>query len=78
MTDFVLKAAALSAVKVPFINSSWMGDSIRIYKNVNMGFTVQTNDGYAIPVIRDINKKGLDIISQESKDLSARALEGKL
>lgn len=43
-----------------------------------MGVAVQTNDGYAIPVIKDINRKGLEVIAQENKDLAARAKEGKL
>ena len=74
----ILKAAAMSALKVPFTNSSWMGDFIRIYKHVNMGVAVQTNDGYAIPVIRNIDTKGLDLIAKEAKDLATRAKEGKL
>lgn len=40
LTDMVLKAASLSALKVPYTNASWMGDFVRVYKNVNMGIAV--------------------------------------
>lgn len=40
VNDFVMKAAALAALKVPLTNSSWMGDYIRQYHNVNMSFAV--------------------------------------
>lgn len=40
LNDLVLKASALAALKVPATNSSWMGDYIRYYKNVNLGFAV--------------------------------------
>eukprot|EP00347_Sterkiella_histriomuscorum_P007174 403349976 len=78
VNDLVLKASALAALKVPACNSSWMGDFIRYYKNVNLGVAVQTDNGYMIPVIREANKKGLDQIAAEVRDLSSRAREGKL
>ena len=40
VNDFVMKAASLAAVKVPATNSSWMGDFIRQYDNVNMSFAI--------------------------------------
>lgn len=36
VNDMVMKAASLACVKVPETNSSWMGESIRRFKNVNM------------------------------------------
>jgi len=49
VNDFVMKAAALACVKVPATNSSWMGDYIRQYDNVNMSFAVQTDNGLMAP-----------------------------
>lgn len=36
VNDMVIKAASLACVKVPATNSSWLGEAIRTYKNVNM------------------------------------------
>ena len=47
----VVKAASLASVRVPETNSSWMGDVIRRYKNVNMCVAVQTDFGLMAPVI---------------------------
>jgi pyruvate dehydrogenase E2 component (dihydrolipoamide acetyltransferase) len=40
VNDMVIKAASLAAVRVPETNSEWREESIRIYKNVNMGVAV--------------------------------------
>ena len=40
VNDLVMKAAAMAALKVPETNSSWQGDFVRRFKNVNMSFAV--------------------------------------
>lgn len=60
VNDFVMKAAALAATKVPATNSSWMGDYIRQYDNVNMCFAVQTDHGLMAPALNNVNLKGLE------------------
>ena len=60
VNDFVMKAAAMAATKVPETNSSWMTDFIRQYKNVNMCFAVQTDHGLMAPCVTNINLKGLE------------------
>ncbi len=78
VNDMVIKAASLASVKVPEANSSWMGDFIRRYKNVNMSVAVQTDFGLMAPVITNTNLKGLEEIASEIKDIAARARENKL
>jgi len=78
VNDFVMKAAALAALKVPCTNSSWMDDFIRQYKNVDMCFAVQTDHGLMAPCISNLNLKGLEEISMEVKDIAGRARENKL
>lgn len=60
VNDIVMKAASLAALKVPQTNSSWQGDYVREYKNVNMSFAVQTDHGLMAPVLHNINLKGLE------------------
>lgn len=73
-----MKATALAALRVPATNSSWMGDFVREYNNVNMSFAVQTDNGLMAPVLNNINLKGLEQISTEVKDIANRARLNKL
>jgi len=43
--DFVLKATALALKKHPAVNSSWMGDKIRVNHHINIGVAVAVEDG---------------------------------
>jgi pyruvate dehydrogenase E2 component (dihydrolipoamide acetyltransferase) len=78
VNDMVIKAASLACVKVPEANSSWMGDFIRKYKNVNMSVAVQTDFGLMAPTIFNTHLKGLEEIAAEVKDIAARARINKL
>ena len=78
VNDMVIKAASMACVKVPETNSSWMGDFIRKFKNVNMSVAVQTDFGLMAPVITNTHLKGLEEIAAEVKDIAARARENKL
>jgi pyruvate dehydrogenase E2 component (dihydrolipoamide acetyltransferase) len=78
VNDMVIKAASLACVRVPESNSSWMGETIRRYKNVNMCVAVQTDFGLMAPVIQNTHLKGLEEIAAEIKDIAARARENKL
>jgi pyruvate dehydrogenase E2 component (dihydrolipoamide acetyltransferase) len=76
--DFVLKATALALKKHPAVNSSWMGDKIRVNHHVNIGVAVAVEDGLLVPVVRFADTKSLSQISQEVKDFAARAKNKKL
>jgi pyruvate dehydrogenase E2 component (dihydrolipoamide acetyltransferase) len=78
VNDLIIKAASLACLKVPETNSSWQGNSIRKYKNVDMSVAVQTEFGLITPIIPSSNLKGLAQISKEMKDLSERARARKL
>ena len=60
VNDMVMKAASIAALKVPATNSSWQGDFVRQFNNVNMSFAVQTDHGLMAPVLHNINLKGLE------------------
>ncbi|WP_017444924.1 pyruvate dehydrogenase complex dihydrolipoyllysine-residue acetyltransferase [Gayadomonas joobiniege] len=77
---FVLKAAAKALEKFPTFNSSLSsdGESLILKKYVNIGIAVDTPNGLVVPVIKDVNKKGLEALSQELMDISKKARAGKL
>lgn len=78
VNDFVVKAAARALMKVPEVNSAWMGDKIRRYSSVDISIAVQTEHGLMVPIVRAAERKGLAAISSDVKQLAAKAKEGKL
>lgn len=78
VNDFVIKATALAAKKVPAANSSWQETFIREYKSVDVSMAVSTPEGLITPIVFGAEKKGLAQISQETRSLAAKAREKKL
>jgi pyruvate dehydrogenase E2 component (dihydrolipoamide acetyltransferase) len=76
--DMVLKAVALSLKQHPKVNSSWLGDKIRINHHVNIGVAVAVEDGLLVPVVRFADTKSLSQIGAEVKDFAQRAKDKKL
>eukprot|EP01090_Pellita_catalonica_P008639 TRINITY_DN19729_c0_g1_i1.p1 TRINITY_DN19729_c0_g1~~TRINITY_DN19729_c0_g1_i1.p1 ORF type:complete len:505 (-),score=113.27 TRINITY_DN19729_c0_g1_i1:36-1550(-) len=73
VNDFIVKAAALSLKAVPEVNSSWGGDFIRQFNNVDVCVAVQTDDGLFTPFVTDADQKGLVGISSRVKELAEKA-----
>jgi pyruvate dehydrogenase E2 component (dihydrolipoyllysine-residue acetyltransferase) len=76
--DFVLKATAVALKQHPAVNSSWLGDKIRINHHVNIGVAVAVEDGLLVPVVRFADTKSLSQIAVEVKDFAQRAKNKKL
>ena len=76
--DIVLKAAAVALKQHPAVNSSWLGDKIRINHHVNIGVAVAVEDGLLVPVVRFADSKSLSQIGAEVKDLAQKAKNKKL
>jgi pyruvate dehydrogenase E2 component (dihydrolipoamide acetyltransferase) len=78
VNDFVMKACAVALRSYPNLNALYTTRGVELHEKVDMAMAVALDQGLITPVIRDIGRKGLAAISQESKDLAARAREGKL
>jgi pyruvate dehydrogenase E2 component (dihydrolipoamide acetyltransferase) len=76
--DFVLKAVAVALKQHPKVNSSWLGDKIRVNHHVNIGVAVAVEDGLLVPVVRFADTKSLSQIAVEVKDFAQRAKDKKL
>jgi pyruvate dehydrogenase E2 component (dihydrolipoamide acetyltransferase) len=76
--DMVLKACALALKKHPKINSSWMGDKIRVNHHVNIGVAVAVEEGLLVPVVRFADLKSLSQIAGEVKEFAKKAKDKKL
>jgi pyruvate dehydrogenase E2 component (dihydrolipoamide acetyltransferase) len=76
--DMVLKATAVALKQHPKVNSSWLGDKIRINHHVNIGVAVAVDEGLLVPVVRFADGKSLTQINAEVKDFAQKAKDKKL
>jgi pyruvate dehydrogenase E2 component (dihydrolipoamide acetyltransferase) len=78
VNDFVIKAAALALRKMPAVNAAWSDDGMMMFKTVDISVAVALPAGLITPIVHNADQKGLATISNEMKDLAARARDGKL
>jgi len=78
MLAFLMKAAVAALKKHPEFNSSLDGDDLILKKYFNIGFAADTPTGLVVPVIKNVDKKGIFEIAQETSELAALARDGKL
>lgn len=76
----IMKAAAAALKKFPEFNSSLTpeGDALFIKQYFHIGVAVDTPGGLVVPVIRDVDKKGILQIAEELGKVSIKARDGKL
>jgi pyruvate dehydrogenase E2 component (dihydrolipoamide acetyltransferase) len=78
VNDMVIKAYALALGSTPDANVSWTEESLLRHHFVDVGVAVSVAGGLITPIIRHAESKTLSTISNEMKDLAARARSGKL
>ena len=78
INDFVVKASAMALRQVPALNASFTEAAIAQYTDVDISVAVSIPDGLITPILRRADTKGLAALSNEMKDLAARAKSGKL
>jgi pyruvate dehydrogenase E2 component (dihydrolipoamide acetyltransferase) len=78
VNDVVLKAVAVALRMHPNVNSSWLGDRIRINHHIHIGVAVAIDDGLIVPVIRFADSRNISDISREVKSLAEKARNKKL
>ncbi len=78
VNDMVIKALALALRDVPDANVSWTDSNMVKHKHADVGVAVSIPGGLITPIIRSAELKSLSAISNEMKDLGARAKSRKL
>lgn len=76
--SFIIKALAETLKTFPEFNASLDGDHLILKKYYHIGFAADTPQGLLVPVIKDVDQKGIKEISQALGKLSGLAREGKL
>ncbi|MAD73639.1 MAG: dihydrolipoyllysine-residue acetyltransferase [Rheinheimera sp.] len=77
---FIMKAVAKALEDYPTFCSSLSedGQSLIMKKYIHLGIAVDTPNGLVVPVVKDVNKKGIIELSRELMEISSKAREGKL
>jgi pyruvate dehydrogenase E2 component (dihydrolipoamide acetyltransferase) len=77
---FVMKAAVTALEKFPRLNSSLDpdGEHVIVKRYYHLGVAVDTEGGLVVPVIRDVDQKGILQLAEELAEVSERARQGKL
>ncbi|ABO25296.1 pyruvate dehydrogenase complex dihydrolipoyllysine-residue acetyltransferase [Shewanella loihica] len=77
---FMMKAVAKTLQQFPVFNASLSadGESLIKKKYYHIGVAVDTPNGLVVPVVRDVDKKGIIELSAELMEISVKARDGKL
>jgi pyruvate dehydrogenase E2 component (dihydrolipoamide acetyltransferase) len=78
--DFITKACSSALRLHPGVNSSWMEAEgvIEMHNQVHVAVAVAIDDGLVTPVIRNSDRKGLEEIAFETRELAGRARNRQL
>ncbi len=78
VNDFIIKALALALMRTPDANVTWTEAAMLRHKHADVGVAVSILGGLITPIIRSADVKSISAISNEMKDLAARARARKL
>jgi pyruvate dehydrogenase E2 component (dihydrolipoamide acetyltransferase) len=80
MLAFLMKAVVSAMQKFPDFNASLDADggTLVLKKYFHIGFAADTPNGLVVPVVRDVDRKGVIQIAQETGELAKKARDGKL
>jgi len=78
VNDLLIKALALALIKIPDANVTWTEGGMLKHKHADVGVAVAIPNGLITPIVRHAEEKSLSAISNEMRDMAARARTRKL
>lgn len=78
VTALMIKVVAWALVRNPYINASFNGDSISLWKDVNIGVATAVPQGLVVPVLKGVDHLGVSEINMRLIELAGQARENKL
>lgn len=78
LNDIVIYAVSRILPLHKALNAHFLGDTIRYFENVNMGVAVDTDRGLMVPTLFNANRKSLNEISIEAKQLAQECQKGTI
>jgi pyruvate dehydrogenase E2 component (dihydrolipoamide acetyltransferase) len=76
--DFIIKAVGISLKKYPIMTGQLEGETIKLASAINVGLAIALPDGLVAPILKDIDKKDVKQIADQSKALVEKAKINKL
>ncbi len=76
--DMMAKAIAVASRKFPLVNARYENGEVRVYRHTNVGLAVALDGALVVPVVRNIDGKGLAEIAADYKAQIAKARDNKL
>ncbi len=78
LTAMLVKLTAWALRRHPYLNSSLVGDTIRLWKDVNLGAEVAASESLIVPVIHSVDRLPLQNIAALLQDQARRAQANQL
>ena len=80
LLGFIIKALVSAMKAFPAVNASLSpdGESLILKRYFHVGVAVDTENGLVVPVLKDVDTKGIVELAGELGEMSARARDGKL
>jgi pyruvate dehydrogenase E2 component (dihydrolipoamide acetyltransferase) len=78
INDLLVKACSVALTRVPECNAQFAGDSIHVFRRIDISVAVAVADGLVTPVVRNCDMKSVVAIAREVRDMAARARSKKL
>jgi len=78
INDLVCYAVIRALISHPEMNAHLLGDTLRYFHNIHLGFAVDTERGLMVPTIINANHLNLESLAQQMKDLALQAQSGKI
>jgi pyruvate dehydrogenase E2 component (dihydrolipoamide acetyltransferase) len=76
--SFFIRAAARALAEYPRMNGYFRDERIKLFEEINIGFAVFSGEELYVPVVREADKKPLNEIDREVKQLVSRTKDGQL
>ena len=78
LIDFIIKSLVLTFKKFPGFNAIFEKGKYKFIKEININLAIATERGLMVPVLNDLERKDIFEIAQIRKDVTNKALKGKL
>jgi pyruvate dehydrogenase E2 component (dihydrolipoamide acetyltransferase) len=76
--DLLMKIAAKATEDFPLINSTYQGEKIKVFKDINFGLAIGLEKGLIVPVVKQVNKKSVTEIAEYNNRNISAAKNGSL
>jgi len=78
INDFIIKAVGTALQYIPQLNSNVVDEELKLMDNIDISVAVATPAGLITPIVKGVDKKSVQEISADVKELAGRAKENKL